>query len=189
MGRVVAAIEGGGKAGNTIVIFTSDNGGERFGNTWPFSGRKLELLEGGVRVPAILRWPGRVRPRSVTNQVAITMDWVPTLLAAAGAEPDRAYALDGIDLAPTLNGAVVPRALYWRFRFNQQKALREGDMKFLEDRWQSVPVQRRGRPDGAGELEGPPAGAVSTSRRCSRSLERHHVARGPGIQQWTVCVR
>ena len=132
VGRVVSAIEGTGQADNTIVIFTSDNGGERFGNTWPFSGRKLELLEGGVRVPAILRWPGRVRPRSVTNQVAVTMDWVPTLLAAAGAEAGPADALDGIDLAPTLNGAVVSRKLYWRFKFNQQKALREGDLKFLE---------------------------------------------------------
>ena len=79
-----------------------------------------------------MRWPGRVRPRSTTNQVAITMDWVPTLLAAAGASADPAYPLDGIDLAPTLTAAAVPRKLYWRFKFNQQKAMRDGDMKFLE---------------------------------------------------------
>ena len=60
------------------------------------------------------------------------MDWVPTLLTAAGAGADPAYSLDGIDLGPTLNGAVVSRKLYWRYRFNQQKALRDGDMKFLE---------------------------------------------------------
>jgi arylsulfatase A-like enzyme len=60
------------------------------------------------------------------------MDWVPTLLAAAGAPADPAYPFDGIDLGPMLNGAVVSRKLYWRFKFNQQKALRDGDMKFLE---------------------------------------------------------
>lgn len=132
VGRVLAAIEASGQAGNTIVIFTSDNGGERFGNTWPFTGRKEELLEGGIRVPAILRWPGRVRPRSTSNQVAITMDWIPTLLAAGGAVADPAYPLDGMDLGPTLAGQVTPRRLFWRFKYNQQKALRDGDMKFLE---------------------------------------------------------
>ena len=71
-------------AGNTIVIFTSDNGGERFSKTWPFSGMKHELLEGGLRIPAIVRWPGRIAAGSVSDQAMITMDWMPTLLAAAG---------------------------------------------------------------------------------------------------------
>jgi arylsulfatase A-like enzyme len=132
-GRVLAAIERAGIAGNTIVIFTSDNGGERFGNTWPFTGRKEELLEGGLRIPAIVRWPGVTRPKSTTTQVAITMDWVATALSAAGASADAAYPLDGMDLGPALrSGSVVPRKLYWRFKFNQQRAMRDGDMKYLE---------------------------------------------------------
>jgi arylsulfatase A-like enzyme len=132
VGRVLAAIDATGQASNTIVVFTSDNGGERFGFTWPFNGKKEELLEGGLRIPAILRWPGKVKPRTTSNQVAITMDWIPTFLAAAGAQADPAYPLDGIDLGPTLGGQTVSRKLYWRFKFNQQKAMRDGDMKFLE---------------------------------------------------------
>ena len=86
IGRVLQAIEANGIAGNTIVIFTSDNGGERFADTWPFTGRKTELLEGGLRVPMIASWPGHI-PRGQTNdQVAISMDWLPTLLAAAGTD-------------------------------------------------------------------------------------------------------
>ena len=70
-----------GSAENTIVIFTSDNGGERFSKTWPFTGMKQELLEGGLRIPAIARWPGQIAAGSVSDQAMITMDWVPTLLA------------------------------------------------------------------------------------------------------------
>lgn len=132
VGRVLAAIERSGQAGNTIVVFTSDNGGERFGNTWPFTGRKEELLEGGLRIPAIVRWPGHARARSTNNQVAITMDWVPTFLAAAGGAGDAAYPLDGIDLGPSLAGKLQARKLFWRFKYNQQRAMRDGDMKFLE---------------------------------------------------------
>ena len=89
---------------NTIVIFTSDNGGERFSDTWPFSGKKSELLEGGLRIPAIVRWPGRVAAGSVSEQVMISMDWMPTLLAAAGTATDPAYPPDGENLLPTLTG-------------------------------------------------------------------------------------
>jgi arylsulfatase A-like enzyme len=85
IGRILQALDVNGLAGNTIVIFTSDNGGERFSKIWPFSGMKYELLEGGIRVPSIVRWPGRVAPGSVSEQVMISMDWMPTLLAASGA--------------------------------------------------------------------------------------------------------
>ena len=90
IGRVLQALDASGLASNTIVIFTSDNGGERFSNVWPFSGMKHELLEGGIRIPAIVRWPGRIAPRAASEQVMITMDWMPTLLAAAGTSPDAA---------------------------------------------------------------------------------------------------
>jgi len=91
IGRVLQALDATGVANNTIVVFTSDNGGERFSKTWPFTGMKQELLEGGLRIPSIVRWPGRIAGRSVSEQVMITMDWVPTLLAAAGTSPDAAY--------------------------------------------------------------------------------------------------
>jgi arylsulfatase A-like enzyme len=134
VGRILKALEDSGAAGNTLVIFTSDNGGERFANTWPFTGKKTELLEGGLRVPAIVRWPGRVRAGTTTEQVAISMDWTATMLAAAGATIDPAYPLDGLDLAPQLMGNAQPvsRKLFWRYHFNQQRAFRDGDMKFLK---------------------------------------------------------
>ena len=87
VGRVLAALDRLGLARDTVVVFTSDNGGERFSDNWPFTGRKTELLEGGLRVPAIVRWPARLAHGTVTGQVAMSMDWMPTLLACAGAGP------------------------------------------------------------------------------------------------------
>jgi arylsulfatase A-like enzyme len=118
---------------NTIVIFTSDNGGERFSDTWPFSGRKNELLEGGLRVPTIMRWPGKIRPGSTNDTPVMTMDWMPTLLAAAGTSTDDNFLPDGIDIAPLLAGNSIPdRELFWRFRTNDQRALRFGQWKYLK---------------------------------------------------------
>jgi arylsulfatase A-like enzyme len=134
VGRVMKALDSGGVANNTVVIFTSDNGGERFADTWPFTGRKHELLEGGLRIPAIVRWPGHIRAGGMTEQVAISMDWLPTLLAIAGANPDPAYPSDGMSLVPALtqNAAAVSRKLFWRYRFHAQRAMRDGDMKWLK---------------------------------------------------------
>ena len=133
IGRVLQALDASGLAGNTIVVFTSDNGGERFSKTWPFSGMKTELLEGGIRVPTIVRWPGRIAAGSVSEQVTITMDWVPTLLAAAGTTPDAAYPSDGEDLGPIITGRAAPhsRRLYWRYKAGSQRAIRDGDWKYL----------------------------------------------------------
>jgi arylsulfatase A-like enzyme len=134
VGRVLETLEAAGIANNTIVIFTSDNGGERFADTWPFTGKKTELLEGGLRIPALIRWPGHIPRGSATEQVAISMDWLPTLLAMAGTQPDPVYAPDGMSLAPMLtqSAAAVPRKLFWRYKANTQRAIRDGDMKWLQ---------------------------------------------------------
>ncbi|HTX76701.1 MAG TPA: sulfatase-like hydrolase/transferase [Terracidiphilus sp.] len=134
VGRVLQALHVNGIAGNTIVIFTSDNGGERFADTWPFTGRKTELLEGGLRIPALISWPRRIPLGQTSNQVAISMDWLPTLLAAAGTNPDPGFPPDGINLLPFLSGssASVPRKLFWRYKANAQHAVRDGDMKYLK---------------------------------------------------------
>jgi arylsulfatase A-like enzyme len=134
VGRVLQALTDAHIANNTIVIFTSDNGGERFADTWPFTGKKTELLEGGLRIPAIVRWPGHILAGSTTDQVAISMDWLPTLLAAAGLQPDPSYPSDGMNLLPTFTGNAAPvaRKLFWRFRSNEQRAVRDGDMKWLK---------------------------------------------------------
>jgi arylsulfatase A-like enzyme len=133
VGRVLKALDSGGVANNTIVIFTSDNGGERFANTWPFTGKKTELLEGGLRIPALIQWPGQIPAGRTTEQVGISMDWAATLLAAAGTQPDHSYPLDGLNLLPqlTANAPAVPRKLFWRYHYNEQRALRDGGMKYL----------------------------------------------------------
>jgi arylsulfatase A-like enzyme len=133
IGRVLQALDFHGLTANTIVIFTSDNGGERFSKTWPFTGMKGELLEGGLRIPAIVRWPGRVAAGSVSEQVMISMDWMPTLLAVAGTQPDPAYPPDGENLLPTLTGRASPqtRKLFWRYKAGAQRAVRDGDSKYL----------------------------------------------------------
>lgn len=133
VGQVLAALERGGIADDTLVVFTSDNGGERFSNTWPFVGQKTELLEGGLRVPTLVRWPARLAPQ-VQSQVAMSFDWLPTLLAAAGVDPDPAYPSDGDDLLPVLVGdrAPYPRTLYWRYKAQAQRAVRDGDWKYLK---------------------------------------------------------
>lgn len=134
IGRVLEALHTNGLAENTIVIFTSDNGGERFADTWPFTGRKTELLEGGLRIPAIISWPARIPQGRTTDQVAITMDWMPTLLAAAGVPSDPAFPPDGTSLLPILtqHSPAVERKLFWRYKGNAQRAARDGDYKYLK---------------------------------------------------------
>ena len=133
VGRVLAALDGNGLSSDTIVVFTSDNGGERFSDTWPFSGHKTELLEGGLRIPAIVRWPGKIMPGATSEAQIISMDWLPTLLAAAGAHPDPRYPPDGIDIAAALDGGPLPeRTFFWRYKHLRQRACRRGDWKYLK---------------------------------------------------------
>lgn len=130
---VLAALQKSGRAMNTLVTFTSDNGGERFAKSWPFNGMKGELLEGGIRVPLIARWPEHIRAGSVTQQTAMTMDFLPTVLDAAGIKPDGRKPPDGISLLKTLRDAshVEERALFWRYHAHAQGAARRGRHKYL----------------------------------------------------------
>jgi arylsulfatase A-like enzyme len=132
IGRVLKALASSGLERNTLVIFTSDNGGERYSYNWPFSFQKLNLWEGGIRVPAIARWPGTVPAGKITSQVAITMDWTATIVALAGAKADPQYPLEGEDLMPVLRGAQPrDRTLFWRLR--TQDAGRMGKWKYLRE--------------------------------------------------------
>lgn len=132
IGRVLARLTKLGMDKDTIVVFTSDNGGERFSDTWPFNGKKTELLEGGLRIPAIVRWPGVTKARTTSDVPVMTMDWLPTFLAAAGGQGDPRFVSDGVDIRPALAGGTLPdRILYWRFKNHDQKAVRRGHMKYL----------------------------------------------------------
>jgi arylsulfatase A-like enzyme len=128
IGRVLDAV-----GENTLIVFSSDNGGERFSDNWPLTGGKMDLLEGGIRVPYIARWPKRIPAGTTTAQLAITMDWVPTFLEAAGVSPHPDYPPDGLSLLSILQSPSRPveRDLYWRMKFRSQKALRSGRWKWL----------------------------------------------------------
>jgi arylsulfatase A-like enzyme len=133
VGEVLKALAQAGLARNTLVIFTSDNGGERFSYHWPFTGQKFSLWEGGIRVPAIVRWPGVVPAGRISNQAAITMDWTATMLALGNAKPDPDYPLDGDDLLPVIRGsqATYERTFFWRN--SNQDAVLKGRWKYLND--------------------------------------------------------
>jgi arylsulfatase A-like enzyme len=132
IGRVMDAVRQSGR--ETLVVFTSDNGGERYSKMWPFVGRKWDLLEGGLRVPQIIWWPGRVPAGAVSEQVTISMDLTATCLAAAGVTPDPGQPLDGLDLTPLLaeGQPARQRTLFWRLANRQQRAVRSGDWKYLK---------------------------------------------------------
>jgi arylsulfatase A-like enzyme len=133
VGRVLETLRRTGLEKNTLVIFTSDNGGERFSYNWPFSGQKTDLQEGGVRVPAIVRWPGVTRAGTVTAQAVITMDWTATMIGAAGTRPDSNYPLDGQDLSDVLAGrrSTFDRTFFWRTK--RQGAMRSGKWKYIRE--------------------------------------------------------
>jgi arylsulfatase A-like enzyme len=132
VGRILRFLKARGLERDTVVVFTSDNGGERFSEVWPFNGRKTELLEGGLRIPAIVRWPGLSKPGSTSDAQIMSMDWAPTFLAATGGTAPG-FAPDGTDIRSAIGGRrLAERSLYWRYKHLTQRAMRRGRMKYLE---------------------------------------------------------
>lgn len=143
VGQIMQALDDEQIADQTVVIFTNDNGGERYSDNGGFANAKATLWEGGIRVPAFVRWPNKINAGIITQQVAITMDWTATILSAGGAKADSDFPLDGMDLMPVCMEKEKPveRTIYWRtFLFNKQrtqrnkqKAIRVGNWKYLQD--------------------------------------------------------
>ena len=136
VGRILETLDRLGIRDNTIVIFTNDNGGEWLSNNGPLFNRKWTLWEGGIRVPAIVKWPGRIRGGSVSDQAAITFDWSASILAAAGVDVPTNY--EGMNLFPILEGRLPKqeRTFFWRSAPGSnrtQQAVREGDWKLVVD--------------------------------------------------------
>jgi uncharacterized sulfatase len=122
VGRVLDALDASGKAANTLVIFTSDNGGHpEVSANGPLRGSKWNLYQGGIRVPLIVRWPGKIQAESQCGDAVISMDLSATLLAAAGVS--QTIACDGRSLMPCLlgkpNPALESRPLLWHFPYYQ----------------------------------------------------------------------
>jgi arylsulfatase A-like enzyme len=137
VGEILEALDTRKLSRNTLVIFTNDNGGEWLSSNAPLFHRKDTLWEGGIRVPAIVRWPARVPAGRTSPQVGITMDLTASILAATATPVPSDLRLDGIDLLPVLTGEspVIERTLFWRIQTpaRQQRAVRRGDWKALID--------------------------------------------------------
>lgn len=147
IGRVVQALRETGQHENTLIVFTSDNGGEvpAGASNGPLRGTKTEMYEGGIRVPTLVAWPGRIAPGSRSDAVLMTMDLFPTLAEVAGASYD--LGIDGWSFVPVLLGraahAPADRTLFWVRREGGGEmgqatyAVRRGDWKLLQSRpWQ-----------------------------------------------------
>jgi arylsulfatase A len=136
VGKILATIERLGLSRNTIVIFTNDNGGEWLSRNDPLFQHKGTVWEGVIRVPAIVRWPGRIPAGTVSRQVGITMDLSASILAATGTPLPADARLEGIDLLPILarREPIVERTLFWRISgARPQRAVRSGNWKLLFD--------------------------------------------------------
>ena len=133
IGQLVEALRAEGLLDNTLIVFTSDNGGERFSDNWPLVGGKMDLTEGGIRVPWIAHWPARIAAGGVSPQACMTMDWSATMLDAAGVAAHPDYPLDGVSLLPVLGDVAqrFARPLFWRMNHRGQRAHRDGDWKYL----------------------------------------------------------
>jgi arylsulfatase A-like enzyme len=133
IGWIMDALRRTGAERDTLIVFTSDNGGERFSDNWPLVGGKMDLTEGGIRVPWIAHWPAAIAPGSVTDQHCMTMDWSATVLDASGVHAPSGYPLDGVSLLPVLRQPqrTFRRTLYWRMNHRGQRALRDGAWKYL----------------------------------------------------------
>lgn len=136
VGAILTTLDRLNLSRNTLVILTSDNGGEWLSRNAPLFHRKFTLWEGGIRVPTLIRWPARVPASIVSHQVGITMDLTASILSAAGVTPPPSHRPEGMDLIPLLAGRrTVERTLFWRTQApgRLQRAVRRGRWKYLRD--------------------------------------------------------
>lgn len=137
VGMILDRLEQHGITENTLVVLSSDNGGERWSRNLPLFHHKRTLWEGGIRVPCLMRWPAQLSAGQVSHQPGITMDLTATFVAAAGAAPPEGYQFDGINLLPILRGEepATLRTFCWRVnRSNyRMRAIRHGNWKYIDD--------------------------------------------------------
>ena len=134
IGNLVDALRSQGLLDNSLIVFTSDNGGERYSDNWPLVGGKMDLTEGGIRVPWIAHWPNVIPAGSTSQQQCMTMDWSATMLAIGGGSPHPDFPIDGVSIADVLSDPAhqFERNLYWRMNHRHQRALRKGKWKYLK---------------------------------------------------------
>lgn len=137
VGRILAALDEKGIRENTLIVFSSDNGGDEPGkvaSNGPLRGGKFTLYEGGVRVCAAVAWPGHIRPGTTVSEPVHMVDWYPTLLNLAGASLDQKLPLDGLDIWPTISeGKLSPHDEILLNAEPNRGAIRMGDWKLVLD--------------------------------------------------------
>lgn len=134
VGRLIERLEQMGVWENTLLVFTSDNGSYLEGSNGELRGRKTGLWEGGIRVPGIVRWPGRAAPGGVSDTPAGIVDLLPTIADAVGVETPQRVTLDGVSLVPLLTGGRIERnkPLYWFYSPSRPvAAIREGEWSLV----------------------------------------------------------
>jgi len=135
VGQILQAVHDLGLANNTVVVFMSDNGATKSGSNGPLAGYKGSPFEGGIRVPAIVRWPAQIPRGLVSEQVCITMDFSRSIVRLASAKPPARRSFDGIDILERIQAGrpVEPRLLFWRQRRgdNTWWAVRDGALKLI----------------------------------------------------------
>jgi arylsulfatase A-like enzyme len=132
IGAILDRLRRHGLENDTLVVFTSDNGGSGPGHNAPLRGGKGTLWEGGIRVPMIARWPGRIPSGTVSNEFASTLEFFPTFLAAAGAPPPPGVKLDGFNLLPVLEGKAKSERTEFFWQRQNDKAARMGRWKWSD---------------------------------------------------------
>lgn len=152
VGRVMEALERGGVADNTLVVFTSDNGpwlnfGTHSGSAGPLREGKGTMWEGGYRVPCVMRWPDRVPAGTESDALATTMDLLPTIAGMIGAEPPSDRTIDGRDILPLLIGdAPTPHEVFFCYYGRELHAVRDPRWKLvLPHRYRSLNGRGGGR--------------------------------------------
>ena len=186
VGEILDALERKGLTRNTIVIFTNDNGGEWLSDNGPFFNRKWTTWEGGIRVPAIVRWPARLPAGRVTPQVGMTMDFTASILSAAGVVLPSELRLDGMDLFPVLAGRapVVERTIFWRSTSpaGTMRAVRMGNLKLVTDANHSFLFDVQRDPGERNDLARARQAQVRTLRQRLDEWEREVNAEATGRQ-------
>jgi arylsulfatase A-like enzyme len=173
VGEVASALDRKGIRKDTLIVFSSDNGGPapgRVTSNGPLRGQKATLYEGGVRVPAFASWEGRIKPGTVVNAPLHIVDWYPTMLALAGVSPEPGPALDGRDAWPAIaRGEKSPHDEILLNAAPGAGAIRVGDYKLI--------VRAPGTPAGS-DVE-PDEGAAPKKARAKESIELFNLAEDP----------
>ena len=170
-GLILDALQQAGLAERTLVVFASDNGAMAPGRNLPLSNFKGTLYEGGIRVPLIIRWPGKVAAATVSHQVCATMDLTASLVRIATGQPVQQSQFDGMDIVThvTSGQADRQRTLYWRARRGErtERAVRHGDLKYLHRRLDDGEIV-----EGLFDLSADPAESTNLIRQRVADAER-----------------